>query len=657
MKRKLLFVILVFFMGILGVKAQTCQHSVELYDSWGDGWNGGTLTISVNGTDVLTNITLSTGHGPEVHYFDAATGDDIDANYTAGLYASENEYTVRDGGGSILEQSGQSGSIPIDILNMVGNCPACPPPTGQTETNITTTTADLGWTTGGATTWDIEWGPAGFTQGTGTMITGTSDNPYNLSGLTGAQIYDWYVGDNCGGGVNSWVGPSTFTTLPATITIPYTQDFESNTFGNFIQSENNDQSDIFIDAAAAYSSNYGVKMEGKTSTGWTGGSTNTTESQAWNNNATHISTMNMVVDATGETVVFLDFDLKQTYSYGSKYSWFRVVVNGVQVGSSYNPSTQNGDAFQTILIDLSAYAGTIFNLALQHSGKYNDANGYDTPGGDNAYLDNISITAPSCPAPTAQTVANITITTAELGWTESGTADTWHIEWKAGADFTPGTGADDGNATVTPTPSYSLSSLTDVTTYYWYVQADCVTDGSDWTGPHTFTTPYVTPANDLCANAEVVTCGTSVDGTTNGATFDDVGTCGTSNTAPGVWYKLEVDGLFKDFTVSTNHPATNFDTKLSVFSGDCDNLVCVGGNDDIGGSPYNTKSEITVATDPFQPQTYYILVHGYSSNQGDFTLSVTCTEPYPVPLNNWAIYLGIFLITLTMVFVFYRRQA
>lgn len=261
---------------------------------------------------------------------------------------------------------------------------------------------------------------------------------------------------------------------------------------------------------------------------------------------------------------------------------------------------------------------------------------------------------PTCPAPTAQTETNITATTADLGWTESGTADTWHIEWKAGADFTPGTGADDGNATVTPTPSYSLSSLTDGTTYYWYVQADCGQDGSDWVGPNEFNT---TPANDLCANAEVVTCGTSIDGTTNGATFDDVGTCGTSNTAPGVWYKLEVDGLFKDFTVSTNHPATNFDTKLSVFSGDCDNLVCVGGNDDIGGSPYNTKSEITVATDPFQPQTYYILVHGYSSNQGDFTLNVTCTEPYPVPLNNWAIYLGIFLITLTMVFVFYRRQA
>ena len=61
-------------------------------------------------------------------------------------------------------------------------------------------------------------------------------------------------------------------------------------------------------------------------------------------------------------------------------------------------------------------------------------------------------------------------------------------------------------------------------------------NNSTWTGPGTFTTLNPPPANDLCANAEVVTCDNSYPGTTADATWDDVGTCGTTNTQPGVWY-------------------------------------------------------------------------------------------------------------------------
>ncbi|PJB58554.1 MAG: hypothetical protein CO098_08025 [Bacteroidetes bacterium CG_4_9_14_3_um_filter_41_19] len=228
MKRKLLLLMLIPLLGLMSLKAQTCQHSVELVDEWGDGWNGGTLTIKVNGSPVLTNITLADGTGPEIHYFDAATGDDIDADYTAGTWSNENEYIVKDGGGSVLGQSGQGSATPVDILNMVGNCPACLPPTGQSETNITTSTADLGWTTGGATTWDIEWGPAGFTQGAGTTITGTTTNPYPLAGLTAGNSYDWYVRDDCGGDLSDWTGPGTFSTLCNAITsFPYFEGFEN----------------------------------------------------------------------------------------------------------------------------------------------------------------------------------------------------------------------------------------------------------------------------------------------------------------------------------------------------------------------------------------------------------------------------------------------
>ena len=59
---------------------------------------------------------------------------------------------------------------------------------------------------------------------------------------------------------------------------------------------------------------------------------------------------------------------------------------------------------------------------------------------------------------------------------------------------------------------------------------------------------------------------------------------------------------------------TSFDAKISVFENSCDDLVCVGGNDDWCGvqSAYGwvSKSETT----------YYILVHGHDESTGDFEI-------------------------------------
>lgn len=108
--------------------------------------------------------------------------------------------------------------------------PACPDPTALTVTNITTTSADLGWTDPTGSLWDIEWGAAGFTP-TGTpTITGTATNPHNLTGLTPNTSYDFYVRTDCGGsGTSNWVGPYTFFTgycqVVSTNSASYINDF------------------------------------------------------------------------------------------------------------------------------------------------------------------------------------------------------------------------------------------------------------------------------------------------------------------------------------------------------------------------------------------------------------------------------------------------
>ncbi len=105
----------------------------------------------------------------------------------------------------------------------------CPPPTDLHAENSTTSSVSLAWTTGGATNWNIEWGPRGFAQGVGTVISGTTNNPHLLTGLDQGTQYDFYVQDDRGGGDRSgWAGPTTFTTAFAPVTTyPWREDFEN----------------------------------------------------------------------------------------------------------------------------------------------------------------------------------------------------------------------------------------------------------------------------------------------------------------------------------------------------------------------------------------------------------------------------------------------
>ncbi|WP_034258194.1 T9SS type A sorting domain-containing protein [Altibacter lentus] len=133
-------------------------------------------------------------------------------------------------------------------------------------------------------------------------------------------------------------------------------------------------------------------------------------------------------------------------------------------------------------------------------------------------------------------------------------------------------------------------------------------------------------ANDECANAETISCGQTILGSTNFATLDAAApVCNTSITAPGVWYTFtDTSGLLTDYVVSLCDGGTAYDSKLTVYSGDCGTLTCIGDNDD----PCGLQSEVAFQGDG--STTYYILVHGFGGAQGDFSLNLNCT-PVPPP--------------------------
>lgn len=103
--------------------------------------------------------------------------------------------------------------------------PACPAPTALTATGITSTSANLVWTSTAAT-FDVEFGTYGF------VATGTPTNPgvtngFTKSGLSGYTRYSYYVRSICAGGALSpWSGPYSFYTLCAPVTtFPFTENF------------------------------------------------------------------------------------------------------------------------------------------------------------------------------------------------------------------------------------------------------------------------------------------------------------------------------------------------------------------------------------------------------------------------------------------------
>lgn len=126
-----------------------------------------------------------------------------------------------------------------------------------------------------------------------------------------------------------------------------------------------------------------------------------------------------------------------------------------------------------------------------------------------------------------------------------------------------------------------------------------------------------------CEGAEPLKVGdTRIGSNTLSSKYEFVETCGTSlPAAPGVWFS--VDGTNDNLKVDTCKMST-FDTQISVFTGNCDNLVCVGGNDDFG----SCRPKSAVIWYGEMGKSYLIFVYGWANATGDFQIQLMdASEP------------------------------
>ncbi|MCH8554069.1 MAG: fibronectin type III domain-containing protein, partial [Schleiferiaceae bacterium] len=370
--------------------------------------------------------------------------------------------------------------------------PLCPRPSAnvasRTDTNVV-----VSWTSGIAGgTYEIEWGPAGFTRGTGNFLTVTGDS-LNVTGLAANTCYDIYIRLNCtgsGNGFSLWSFVFTFCTDCSVFQAPYTQGFETWSVGALPGALASCYSYFGSNASYVWEIGDGPSPFPAT----------TGPLQGANNSQKYA-----FIRANGllnsEAILFLPPVNTSTLSNPELrffYHIFGLNLNELRA-EVFNDSTQVWDvvftadqAVQTAQAD--PFEEAIVPLINYKSGetqvRFVGVRGNGTSG--QYAIDDISIAeAPPCPTPLDLDSAAITSTSVTLSWIQTGTPDTWDVEWGP-VGFLQGTpGASTISATTNP---YTLSNLAPGECYDIYVRANCVPSGNgvsaNWAGPLEICLPF-----------------------------------------------------------------------------------------------------------------------------------------------------------------------
>ena len=356
----------------------------------------------------------------------------------------------------------------LDIL------PSCIRPIDLTVSNITQTSATLSWTErNNATSWNIEYGPIGFEQGQGTVVSGVT-NPYTLTGLTSSTMYDVYVQSACStADMSDWSEVMTFATECDLISnLPYTENFDSyagttySTEGPIplcwaTYTDNNTRPAPHVVGSGQYW--YPVSQPNALS--FVGSSPATNAYAVLPEFSAPLNTLQVAFAFRMESAT------SGTLKVGYVTDVNNLATSFVEVATLTNTTTITNDSVD--FTSVTATAGRITFLWNYTGSSYYSCN-----------IDDVVVTAlvteEPCDAPVNVQVSP-TETAATVTWVS--TADAWVVEYKE---------ATAENWTASPTltsATYNITGLTPSTDYVVRVKAICDTDTeSDWSVEIPFTT-------------------------------------------------------------------------------------------------------------------------------------------------------------------------
>ena len=202
-----------------------CDYTLEMNDSYGDGWNGNSIDVLVDGNVVIPGATLGSG-STGVLTFSVTSGADVTTIWNGGgNWGYEITYNILDTDGMNIGSGDED--VNITTGTITANCPSCPAPSDLTIDSTSTTGAVISWSAGTAiTTLEYQLLLAGETPAASGIT--TSENPLTITGCYSNTPYDLYLRSDCSGDYSSWALVS-FTTLCDVITtIPFYEGFNSD---------------------------------------------------------------------------------------------------------------------------------------------------------------------------------------------------------------------------------------------------------------------------------------------------------------------------------------------------------------------------------------------------------------------------------------------
>ncbi|MFD2892165.1 T9SS type A sorting domain-containing protein [Flavobacterium chuncheonense] len=410
--------------------------------------------------------------------------------------------------------------------------PSCVEPETLVFTNITTDSATLAWNElGSSNDWTIEYGPKGFTIGSGTTVQVNTNPITTLSSvLTSNTIYDVYLKSNCGTESSTALGPIQFATNCAVNNAPYIYNVDSTmpTTYSFI-------GDCWETLPYGSTTQYrwNVYTTNQSTTGSTGpiaaySGTNYfyTEATSGTNGAiAELITPEVNINSlTSPTLQFY------YHMYGATIGELHIdIFNGTNwindidtiIGQQQIAET---DPWALKIVDLSNYNGVIkIRFRALRGSSYT---------GDIAIDDIRFDETPTCFPPTNIVVSNITANTATVEWDDIPSVyDFQYVVQPQGTGTPTTTGIQ-----TTDNPLY-LSNLTSNTAYEVYVKSECsITNFSNWSLAVNFTTP---------CDAFSIPYSENFDNTTVGNQLNP--------NSPSCWYYIEANGPGSGYVYSSSN--------------------------------------------------------------------------------------------------------
>lgn len=371
-----------------------------------------------------------------------------------------------------------SWGVVVDLLVDVLPAPTCLPPSASSVTNITSSSAQVNWTSTG-TLFNVEYDFAGFTQGGGTVVSGISGNSTVLSDLDPSADYAYYIQTNCGNGsLSPWVGPFTFRTACEAFD-EFEEDFTTETN---------------ITVPECWKSLIVSTV-----------STPTVSIFAFNDYVTLNNSGNAAAELYLITPALTDLPLS-THRVKFKASSFSVGLSLV-VGTMSDPA--NGSTFtavQTIPIT-DAFANYSVSFLSPTTNSYVAFKFVGTAIFQSINIDDVIWEeAPSCPDINFVSVPAVTPFTATISWPAGGSETAWQYAYGLAtvedpSGLTP--------VAVTTTPSVTIPDLAPSTTYKVWVRAVCGSEFGIWSPATTFTTACVPVTNLPWTEGFEATAGTA----------------------------------------------------------------------------------------------------------------------------------------------------